>query len=517
MATNTHEVQVDDDARVDARRKTQTGLFHIPRPWEKDAPTLNTNNIDDLVDFLEQVDTIIELGNVGNDQERKVLLTSYLPVNMRSVWRELETYSGAHSYADFRREILRLYPEIEERRYGSLEGLEELCREFGGVGHKEEGRLRHFGIRFLALVKRLQLPSALVTNREACIKYLGTLDGLFARRVRRAAEEREIARVTLQQLGIELDNERDSECTHRKDDVIGLRDLVEIAEAISRTNGTYLLNASDVDLDMGTGSKRAEIFARDSLVSESIQEDNGRQESPRVAKNDSFEVFAQERGSETSILHEDKRSEKEMSDTAAEIRRLTEFVRDSEISRRADFAELLEWCRDEFGVLWDETRALKNGLGNVFKESELILERLKESENAFDRERNRVEALFEKCFSELEAFQGELRTIQARLRHSWMGETVSKQPLNEGEAFLLNWIREETRLKSDEKDAPIRDKRAFAPLLSKKQKRALERAKNAREKEGTSRPRGCGRASARDPEPEHDEQQRNVLRNDLKS
>ncbi|KAJ7810333.1 hypothetical protein B0H13DRAFT_2362783 [Mycena leptocephala] len=35
--------------------------------------------MDDLADFLEQVDMIIELGHVGNNQERKALLTSYLP------------------------------------------------------------------------------------------------------------------------------------------------------------------------------------------------------------------------------------------------------------------------------------------------------------------------------------------------------------------------------------------------------------------------------------------------------
>jgi ABC-type uncharacterized transport system ATPase subunit len=64
---------------------------HIPHCWEKDGLVLTTNNMDDLVDFLEQVDMVIKLGHIRNNQERKALLTSYLPVKMRSLWRGLRT------------------------------------------------------------------------------------------------------------------------------------------------------------------------------------------------------------------------------------------------------------------------------------------------------------------------------------------------------------------------------------------------------------------------------------------
>ncbi|KAJ7351269.1 hypothetical protein DFH08DRAFT_661471, partial [Mycena albidolilacea] len=134
------------------------------------APALNTNSVDDLVDFLEQADTIIELGHVGRDQDRKALLTSYLPVSMRALWRGLKAYDATHSYADFRKEILHLYPEIGARESGSLAGIEKLCAEFDGVGKSEEGRLRWFGIRFRSLVQKLQRPPVRVTNRDACTK-----------------------------------------------------------------------------------------------------------------------------------------------------------------------------------------------------------------------------------------------------------------------------------------------------------------------------------------------------------
>ncbi|KAJ7698023.1 hypothetical protein B0H17DRAFT_1129968 [Mycena rosella] len=200
----------DNYAWADARRNAQTGWFCTPRPWEKDVPTFNTHNIDDLVVFLQQVDTIIELRHVGNEQERKVLLTK----------------------------SLQLYPEIAVHNSGALESLDRLCVEFHRIRQNEEGRLRRFGIRFCSLVKQLQRPPALVTNRDACTRYLRPMDSAFTRRVCRAVEEREIARVLLQQLGIDLQTGDGS--TGRREDAIALQGLVQITEAIARTDVSYL-------------------------------------------------------------------------------------------------------------------------------------------------------------------------------------------------------------------------------------------------------------------------------------
>ncbi|KAJ7064594.1 hypothetical protein C8F01DRAFT_930841, partial [Mycena amicta] len=137
----------------------------------------------DLIDFLESVEMIFELGAVTNEQERKRLLTSYLPVSKRLFWRTMKTYDEAHSYAEFRAEIEHLHPELAERELGTLTALNDLCAAFRGVALKEEGKLRRFGLQFTALVAKLQRAPALLTNRDACRHYLRTLTSDFARRV----------------------------------------------------------------------------------------------------------------------------------------------------------------------------------------------------------------------------------------------------------------------------------------------------------------------------------------------
>ncbi|KAJ7797887.1 hypothetical protein B0H14DRAFT_3493113 [Mycena olivaceomarginata] len=492
LATNTHEIQDNNDVRVDARSDTPTGLFHIPRPWEKYAPALNTNSVDDLVDFLEQVDTIIELGNVGKDQDRKALLTSYLPVSMRSLWRGLETYDAAHLYADFRKEILHSYPEIGARESGSLAGLEKLCAEFYGVGKNEEGRLRWFGIRFRSLVQKLQRPPVLVTNSYACTRYLRTLDCVFAKRICRAVEEREIARVMLQQVGVALKVEEGH--AQRKEDLILLRELVGIAEAIARTDVSYL---------HGDGANK-------------VLGDIPAPEPHHAPRNNSLEVFTQVSDGAVTVAKEvmdlgmaqpcwktEDVGEKPVETAPAEISALTERMRTLETSVGKELQEVSMWCRDQFNGLWEETAVMGDELGIVQDELRTIQRRLKgitvaattrneethlemdmlerrmhEIEDSssqgfqdiFDTERDAVDVLRMNMLNELGMLQDELRTIQTRLRQRNMDASFPQAEIDSDQTFLLNWMKEETSGGGGRAAA-----RNYKPLLTKKQKAAIAR------------------------------------------
>ncbi|KAJ7750540.1 hypothetical protein B0H16DRAFT_1460645 [Mycena metata] len=568
-ATDTHIERLGgrpkrhNDARVDARGGTQTGLFHIPRPWEKGTPMFNTNNINDLVDFLEQVDTVIELGNVGNDQERKVLLTSYLPIDLRSIWRGLNTYDMVHSYADFRIEVLQLYPELAAHECGSLESLERLCAEFDGIKQNDEGRLRRFNIRFCSLVKRLQRSPALVTNRDACTRYLRTMDSVFTRRVCRTVEEREIARVLLQQLGINVQTEDKS--AWRREDVVLLQDLIQITEAIARTDVSYL--QSD-----GINRAPGEISARNEVSMNGVQNDERPADVTRprrtvqdntvaaftqlpdggaVAKDrvcvtgtslDRFSQTAEKefngnesvkaalaeisatawRGDrsvelwpETAILGD------ELNDIRDELRTVQQQLKDikeAATSRNEEIYLEMETlrhhmntiedsnsrdCRDifdggvssvdvlrkeifyELGMVQDELCSIqKSATRNqgTYLEMDMLERRIREDEDlrlevVRDKQEN-VGALRKEMRSEIRMVQDELRTIQRQLmaalnQQTWESELAA--------GFLQNWLREETRVvkKTSDGDGLTRKKRPFMPLLTKKQRKVMERAEMA--------------------------------------
>lgn len=201
--------------------------FWIPRTWEKDVPRFQTDSVDTLIDFLEQVDEIFALAQIVDQQEKKELLTSYLPAGLRVVWRNMAAYGAGHSYAEFRHAIRGLYPEITVHERGSLSVLNTLCRDAGVIEVKEEGRLRRFGLEFRALVAK---TPAVITNCDACQKYLNVLSPAFSRRLRQDIIDRKLFRVLARRAGV-LPVAQELE--PRRDDPIPLQELVEIAEALA--------------------------------------------------------------------------------------------------------------------------------------------------------------------------------------------------------------------------------------------------------------------------------------------
>ncbi|KAJ7088179.1 hypothetical protein C8R44DRAFT_649685, partial [Mycena epipterygia] len=135
--------------------------FKVPRPWESNVPKFTTEDKDDLRDFIEQVDDIIALAQITDDEEKKRLLTSYLPAKKRETWRELTEYAAGTSYTGFKKAVLKVYPEVQEDLDGTLEELEELCAENRNIRRTDEGKLTRFGMRFRALVKKLSKAPAI--------------------------------------------------------------------------------------------------------------------------------------------------------------------------------------------------------------------------------------------------------------------------------------------------------------------------------------------------------------------
>ncbi|KAK7050250.1 hypothetical protein R3P38DRAFT_3344619 [Favolaschia claudopus] len=407
-------------------------------------------------------------------------------------------------------------------------------------------------MQFVALVKKLESPTALITNRDACRKYIGVLDSEFASRVCRAVDEREVARVILRQLGAGFNGNEKDGASRRKEDVINLHDLVEIAEAVSMHDTTYLTSTRAFDADTKTAHNILAIDGKPGTVPKEL----------RVVRNEPVQVFAQNAtkrlGSIGEVLDND-----EIDRVKEGINRLTESVRSMERESREEYRGMAAWCRNKTDGLWEENRALKDGLEDVFIELGLVKERLSDSEVLNERRKDQVDDLRDEMYHNFDAIeskirttvqtglqhtricetartrdsiescgmedeilvlraglddmskglrwiggrslnleelveqdgralqglrdemmnsaekvQDELLTIQTRLRRAGLSAMAPVQVCGDVEAFLMNRMRAE--IKRGDNDVPGRDKRAMAPLLSKKQRRHLKRVEKQR-------------------------------------
>jgi hypothetical protein len=216
--------------------------FKVPRSWDGNAPKFTTDNAEDLKDFIDQVNEILSLAKITDDDERKELLTSYLPNKKRTMWRDLDSYTTG-TYEDFLKEIYKCYPELKQEIEGTLKELEKLCAKYKGIPLHDEGKLKRFGMEFVSLIKKLSMEPAIILNKEACQRYLDTLDLSFANTLRSSISARNM-------LKEEFKKARGAPAVatvpvaagtaavktvvdHRKEDPILLKELVEMAEQLS--------------------------------------------------------------------------------------------------------------------------------------------------------------------------------------------------------------------------------------------------------------------------------------------
>ncbi|KAJ7152922.1 hypothetical protein C8R46DRAFT_1228480 [Mycena filopes] len=211
--------------------------FKVPRPWESNVPKFTTEDKDDLRDFIEQVDDIIALAQITDEDEKKKLLTSYLPSRKRETWRELPEYAAGVLYANFKKAVMKVYPEVQEDLNGTLDELERLCVENRNIQRTEEGKLTRFGMRFRALVKKLSKAPAIILNKEACRRYLDALERGFAESLKMAINTRNLIKADLQPAAAPQPAAPNT-VDHRKEDPILLDELVKMAERLAATGGT---------------------------------------------------------------------------------------------------------------------------------------------------------------------------------------------------------------------------------------------------------------------------------------
>nr|GAT45205.1 predicted protein [Mycena chlorophos] len=141
-----------------------------------------------------------------------------------------------------------MYPEAATHEFGTLAELGQLCDAERGIRVSEEGRLRRFGLRFTLLVRKLQLAPAVVSNREACHRYLETLAPTFASSLARAAQTRLLLAEDLAAASGTA-TATNAALMRRRDDPMLLADLMGLAERMaSRAEvDTARLGSTDAD------------------------------------------------------------------------------------------------------------------------------------------------------------------------------------------------------------------------------------------------------------------------------
>ncbi len=99
----------------------------VPEPYEKNAPRFDDENPEELPQFLEHIERMMELEETP-ETEKNVFVCRYANRKTREEWKQLETYTK--SYKEFKKEIFENYPSSVDRMKGSMLKLRRILDEF---------------------------------------------------------------------------------------------------------------------------------------------------------------------------------------------------------------------------------------------------------------------------------------------------------------------------------------------------------------------------------------------------
>jgi hypothetical protein len=283
--------------------------FKIPTAWDSNRPKFDGETASSLKLFLRNTEQVCDSGGITSEQEQKKLLLNYLDdSDIREQWQSLSMFAEAEgsTYKKWRKQILRLYPEVEDQEVGSIQKLQDICASARPISRPELGKLRRFRLAFETEAEKLKKgPSALVVNRTLVDLVLSVLEEGYSQEVEVAMNQQGIRAIHEgTAAGDESDDE--TEPTTRRGDRLSYKQVLKLADYIAnnwtgRTAGAMLLDSPRANTSTRVPGLIPTLVSRDSTPMNSI----------KTEVNERLDVFAGQMAQlrDTAILQEKRLAE----------------------------------------------------------------------------------------------------------------------------------------------------------------------------------------------------------------
>ncbi|KAJ7710344.1 hypothetical protein B0H17DRAFT_1223358 [Mycena rosella] len=193
----------------------------MPEPWDRNKPTFDSDDHEELLTFVDHISQTFTKPNITDETQKK----------KKKYWCSLAIY-GTGTYDKFLEEVFKSCPGVKMEEIGSVESLKTICKRYKGVKVSDKGKLRHFGVEFHTIAKKLMSGQALTTNLQGCQMYLDTLDEVFSSILKFTASSAKLMRSQLAPLLVvpPMVVGQVAPAPSRKGDPIELLDLIKMAE-----------------------------------------------------------------------------------------------------------------------------------------------------------------------------------------------------------------------------------------------------------------------------------------------
>ncbi|KAJ6471579.1 hypothetical protein C8R47DRAFT_1077231 [Mycena vitilis] len=127
----------------------------MPARGDRNAPQFDSTKPRELQRYFTDLEYHFTRSNVTDGAEKKKHATRFLGVDDQEVWEALEEFKAAHTYAEFKAAVLKLYPGNDADRKYSLADLDALVGQYARVGMLSKGDYSDFYRQFIVITKYL--------------------------------------------------------------------------------------------------------------------------------------------------------------------------------------------------------------------------------------------------------------------------------------------------------------------------------------------------------------------------
>jgi hypothetical protein len=128
----------------------------LPSRRERSAPVLDAADPSTIWQYFEDLEVLFARHRVSDDAEKKRAATRYPSLEVERLWQSARAFSDpARTYADFKEEVIHMYPEIARDRMHMLADLEEAIRQAARKDIRSEAELGVYYRRFLLVSRYL--------------------------------------------------------------------------------------------------------------------------------------------------------------------------------------------------------------------------------------------------------------------------------------------------------------------------------------------------------------------------
>lgn len=126
--------------------------YQMPFKGEKGAPDFDTQNPRSLIRFFDHLEECLQRANVADEQTMKNHAIKYVTYKEADAWEELAEleYAATSTFAQWKAEVIKLYPGADMTRKFTRPELEEYVRKWRANGFKNIGDWSEFYREFRA-------------------------------------------------------------------------------------------------------------------------------------------------------------------------------------------------------------------------------------------------------------------------------------------------------------------------------------------------------------------------------